>query len=323
MCKNRLMYLASLAGVLIFHTYYTGWFSWYLLMLTVTLPWFSLLCSLSPMLRLRIAADMPASCLMGQSAHIRLENAGARRLSPPYRLQSVVYDCMGMSVSRQKISLSGSKTAQLELATHHAGAYRCMLEKGSVYDYLGLFRFPLRLPELGELLVLPEDIQPIDTPSLTQLTARRYRAKPAGGFSETHEMRAYHPGDSMRDIHWKLSAKTDSLIVREPIEPVRGQAVLSFDLAGTRDAVDRTLGLLQWMSGWLLSQELSHTVCWLDPESFEPQTAQIASAEDLRTLLEQLLHTGLRDGTPSIANRSFPAADWRYHIGQTQAEVAV
>ena len=131
------------------------------------------------MLRLRISADMPAACLMGQSAHIRLENAGARRLSPPYRLQSVVYDCMGMSVSRQKISLSGSKTAQLELATHHAGAYRCMLEKGSVYDYLGLFRFPLRLPELGELLVLPEDIQPIDTPSLTQLTARRYRAKPA------------------------------------------------------------------------------------------------------------------------------------------------
>ena len=127
MCKNRLMYLTSLAGVLIFHTYYTGWFSWYLLMLTVTLPWFSLLCSLAPMLRLRISADMPAACLMGQSAHIRLENAGARRLSPPYRLQSVVYDCMGMSVSRQKISLSGSKTAQLELATHHAGAYLSLI----------------------------------------------------------------------------------------------------------------------------------------------------------------------------------------------------
>lgn len=99
---------------------------------------------------------------------------------------------------------------------------------------------------------------------------------------------------------------------------MRGQAVLSFDLAGTRDAVDRTLGLLQWMSGWLLSQELAHTVCWLDPESFEPQSAQIASAEDLRALLELLLHTGLKEGTPSIANRSFPAADWRYHIGQTR-----
>ena len=69
MCKNRLMYLTSLAGVLIFHTYYTGWFSWYLLMLTVTLPWFSLLCSLAPMLRLRISADMPAACLMGQRTY--------------------------------------------------------------------------------------------------------------------------------------------------------------------------------------------------------------------------------------------------------------
>ena len=111
MWKNRLIYLATLCGVLLFHTYYTGWFSWYLLMLTVTLPWFSLLCSLAPMLRLRVAADMPASCLMGQSAHIRLASAGARLLSPPYRLQSVVYDCMGNSFRRQRISLSGSQTA--------------------------------------------------------------------------------------------------------------------------------------------------------------------------------------------------------------------
>ena len=81
MCKNRLMYLASLAGVLIFHTYYTGWFSWYLLMLTVTLPWFSLLCSLAPMLRLRISADMPAACLWGR-AHIsgwKMQAHGAYR----------------------------------------------------------------------------------------------------------------------------------------------------------------------------------------------------------------------------------------------------
>ena len=96
---------------------------------------------------------------------------------------------------------------------------------------------------------------------------------------------------------------------------------MSFDLSGARDTVDRTLGLLQWMSTWLLSQELSHTVCWLDPESFAPQSAQIAKPEDLEHLMRQLLHTRLRDGTPSIAHRSFPAADWRYHIGVSHAEV--
>ena len=323
MLKSRCLYLAALLGVLIFHTYYTGWFSWYVLMLALVLPWFSLLCSLRPMLKLRLSAQMPSSCTIGEPAALRLGCAGNLRLSPPYRFESVIFDCMADSACCQKILLSGSKTAQIELPTHHAGAYRCRLQKGSVYDYLGLFRFPLRLPELGELLVWPEPMLPEETPSLTQLTARRFRAIPAGGFSETHDLRGYHPGDSMRDIHWKFSAKTDSLIVREPMEPVRGQAIVSFDLAGARDTVDRTLGLLWGMSEWLLSQELSHTVCWLDPERFEPQSAQIKTPDDLKNLLQTLLHTGLKDDTPSIAKKPFPAADWRYHIGTTQAEVQI
>ena len=125
----------------------------------------------------------------------------------------------------------------------------------------------------------------------------------------------------MRDVHWKLSAKTEALIVREPLEQVRGQAIVSFDLAGSRDMVDRTLGRLQWICRWLLSQELSHTVCWLDPASFAPQSAFLASQDDLQTLMERLLRTGLQDGTPSIASKSFPAADWRYHVRPDDAEV--
>ena len=267
MLHARILYIAALLGALLFHTYYTGWFSWYLLMLAVILPWFSLLCSLRPMLRLRLQADMPSVSGLGEPACLRMGCAEKLRLSPPFRFESVIFDCMGDTACRQRIYLSGSKTAQVELPTHHAGAYVCSLEKGRVYDYLGIFCFPFKLPALGELLVFPEAISPEETPSLTQLTARQYRAKPAGGFSETHDLRDYRPGDSMRDIHWKVSAKTDSLIVREPIEPVRSQAILSFDLSGARDTVDRTLGLLQWMSTWLLSQELPHTVCWLDPRA--------------------------------------------------------
>ena len=107
------------------------------------------------------------------------------------------------SASAERSSLC----AQVELPTHHAGAYVCSLEKGRVYDYLGIFCFPFKLPALGELVVLPEEIPPEETPSLTQLTARQYRAKPAGGFSEIHDLRDYRPGDSMRDIHWKVSAR--------------------------------------------------------------------------------------------------------------------
>ena len=38
MLHARILYIAALLGALLFHTYYTGWFSWYLLMLAVILP---------------------------------------------------------------------------------------------------------------------------------------------------------------------------------------------------------------------------------------------------------------------------------------------
>ena len=170
MLHARILYIAALLGALLFHTYYTGWFSWYLLMLAVILPWFSLLCSLRPMLRLRLQADMPSVCKLAEPACLRMGCAEKLRLSPPFRFESVIFDCMGDTACRQRIYLSGSKTAQIELPTHHAGAYVCSLEKGRVYDYLGIFCFPFKLPALGELQVFPETIAPEETPSLTQLT---------------------------------------------------------------------------------------------------------------------------------------------------------
>ena len=323
MWKSRLIYALTLAGVLVFHTYYTGWFSWYLLVLMLALPFFSLVCSLPSMLRLRISANFPESCRIGTPVSLRIGSENAQRLTPPYRFDVLTEDKMAGSAMRQRIFLSGSKTAQVELPTQHAGAYRCSLQKGSVCDYLGLFRFPLKLPALGELLVRPEPLLPPEKPSLSELNARSYRAKPAGGFSEIHDLRDYHPGDSMRDIHWKLSAKTDGLIVREPLEAVRAQAILSFDLAGPRETVDRTLGLLLGMSGWLLKEGLTHTVCWLEPSDCSPQSALIAHEADIRKLLDRLLRTTLGVDTPSIAQKSFPAADWRYHIRPDGQEVCV
>lgn len=37
--------------------------------------------------------------------------------------------------------------------------------------------------------------------------------------SEIYDIREYMPGDDIRSIHWKLSSKTDKLILREPSDP--------------------------------------------------------------------------------------------------------
>ena len=158
-------------------------------------------------------------------------------------------------------------------------------------------------------------------PNLSHFQYRSYHPKPGGGFSEIHDLREYRPGDSLHEIHWKLSAKTDKLIVREAEEPDRGLIVLSFDFSGSRAQLDSTLRQLLWLSGWLTEREVAHQIDWIEPDSLEPQTKSVKTPDDLRELLNTLLQTHLTGNTPSLASRAYPHADWRYHVQPEEQEV--
>ena len=315
MVLNRVLYAVALVGALVFHTYYTGWFSWYLLVLAVCLPVFSLICSLPAMRRLRLQPQMDTCCVRGSKAQLVFQNAGRSFMpTPVYRFVITRTDELTGEQTRLRLQLAARGSCVVQVPSAHCGSYHYALSKGRVYDYLGLFALPLRLPTLGACAVLPEAKQPVQLPNLSQFQSRSYRPKYGGGFSEMHELREYQPGDQMRDVHWKLSAKTEALIVREPLEPNRGQVVMALDWAGSRAELDSTLDILLWLSGWLIGREVRHEVCWIDPASFEPQSRTIATSDELSELVKTLLRTRLHEATPSIAGRSFPRADWRYHI---------
>lgn len=324
MLENRLFYLAALTGMVVFHCYYTGWISWFLLIAAACLPLFSLAFSLRAMLTARVQAEMPAYCWRGEEAILVLKNASAQRLpSPLCRMRYVCVDKIAGEAQMAELKLAAWARYPVALPTAHCGAYVCRLEKGRIYDYLGLFSFPLRLPEETTLFVLPEEQAPQPLPNLSQFRCKSYRPKHGGGFSEIHDMRPYRAGDSLRDIHWKLSAKTDRLIVREAQEPNRGQTLLTLDLCAERAQLDQTLDILCWLSRWLLRYEVRHSVGWLQPQTLEPETAVISSEDELSALIERLLQTTVSGALPSIASRSYPNADWRYHIGLAREGSAV
>ena len=127
-------------------------------------------------------------------------------------------------------------------------------------------------------------------------------------------MRDYRPGDSMRDIHWKLSVKTDRTIVREAQEPVPVNALVTFDLKGNQAQADSLLEHLLWISGWLLEHEAAHEMIWVDPADSRQVTETVKCPEDLDRVLTRLLRTRLREDVPSVARRKFPHATWRCHV---------
>ena len=91
-----------------------------------------------------------------------------------------------------------------------------MLRRVKVFDYLGLFAHGRRKKLRAQVAVfpnapamditLPENFLPHlegeDTPQL---------ALAGSSTQEVRQIRDYQPGDSFRTIHWKQSARTDTL----------------------------------------------------------------------------------------------------------------
>lgn len=324
MARNRIFYGLFLLAAVVFHSFYTGWFSFFLLLFSVLLPVFSLLVSLPAMLRAAYTPQLPLRCFCGQDTQFTLQPSSAARLPVSCcRLHLLVCDAVGGTQQAEWLTLAGTLRFSLRVDTRHAGQQTFRVDRARVYDALGLVGLPLQLPTACSIAVEPEPLESAELPNLSQFQYRSYHPKPGGGFSEIHDLREYRPGDSLHEIHWKLSAKTDKLIVREAEEPNRGLIVLSFDFSGSRAQLDSTLRQLLWLSGWLTDREVVHQIDWLDPDTLEPQTKQIRAPQDLQELLRALLQTHLTGDTPTIAQRLYPNADWRYHIQSAAQEVSV
>lgn len=134
------------------------------------------------------------------------------------------------------------------------GAY--LLGGGTVRvrDPLGLFsRIHQMLP--GEsVLVYPH---PIEVPQAVEfvrtLTGSQHRWRFGAADASVGDLRNYVPGDSPSRIHWRTSARRDTLIVTDP-ESVRPQAVwLLVDLGGDPDLAERTAGIAAYLAERLWS----------------------------------------------------------------------
>lgn len=314
MIRRWALYLLTLLSVLVFYVFYYGWISHFLFVVVLLLPWLSLLVSLPAMLGLRVRWNWQteARCSRGNTAILRLGRRRAWLPAPRCRLSlQVTHVGSGQNVVWP---LWLQEAQELPLDTTHCGVLRCQLVQGWVYDYLGLFRLPRHTPPARLLTVWPVPTAPQPAPHLDTLEFRRWQAKPGGGFSEQHELRLYRPGDPLRSVHWKLTAKTDDLVVREPQEPVKQLALLTLDLINDPAQLDRILDQLCWLSDLLLQHEIPHELRYLEPSTGALCSLPIRCSEELTAAVERLLHTPLAEQTPSLAGRPFPEADWRYHI---------
>lgn len=281
MARNRILYLAALIGALVFHMYYPLWLSWFLLLVAVGLPFLSLALSAPLWATARVRLEGPGRVTLGTPAKARL----CLEAKVPAGRCYVRMPVPGKKKSR-RIALKDSMA--LPLDTGHCTRTQIKIKSVKLLDYLGLFYLPHKTPEPVSVEVWPLAQAPESMPDVTKLLSPPLRPKAGGGYAEVHELRDYRPGDPMRDVHWKLSAKADKLIVREAQEEIRRDVILYLTLSGVGDEADSSLGQLLYLSRWLLDQGISHRVLCACGET-DTVSARVDSAEALDRLIGQLL----------------------------------
>lgn len=252
MWGRRIIYLATLLGSLVFYGFYREWFSWFLLMTVVLLPLFSLAISLPAMLTVQAGLRCPETGRVGVPIRTALE-VKCKYPSPPVSCRIRLHNCL---TDRRYVGLPGER-----IPTEHCGLMRISYDRLLVYDYLGLFCRRLRKGDSCVVYIMPKPVPSVLPSQMGGQAVLGYRPKPGGGFAEDHDLRLYRPGDDLRAIHWKLSAKTGKLIYREPIEAIRNGYLLTATLSGKPAQIDKKLGQLLWLSQTFLQQQIGHEIC--------------------------------------------------------------
>jgi hypothetical protein len=198
-----------------------------------------------------------------------------------------------------------------DLPADHCGGITVTAEAVRVCDYLGLFSFPVRCRQSLTLRIRPKPLAMDLSEDVRQQIIQGWTPKSGGGFAENHELRLYRPGDNLNQVHWKLSAKTGELILREPMEPQQGRILLTMNLQGAPDELDRKFGRLLWLGNHLLEQDLSFELQALAADGI--LTYCVETDDDLIRTTDDLLCR--RCACTGDLRQQSSAASWHYHIG--------
>ena len=294
MFRRRALYALVLASALLGQLLDVGYLFHFIFYAVLCFPLLGLAVSLPAMTGCRATLEASASrVLRGGTVSwtLRLDNRFHLPVArAAYRLRLI--NRMTGQEQLAKASMRGlapEEDRRWTLETDHCGAIECRVERLWVCDCLGLFALPVRRPPVFTLLVAPlaEEVGPIELPEGVGAPVPEQKRRAV--FGEVYELRDYRPGDSMRMIHWKMSAKRDELVTREPPEDTRPLPVLTFDHFGPLEQVDRTLDRLEGASMALLAQERPHEVRWLHPETGALRSCAVAGERDWAACLAAIL----------------------------------
>ena len=210
-----------------------------------------------------------------------------------------VYHINGVKTYSHRINLSGipfsTDRYEMPVSFAYCGVYRVELTETEACGLLNLTGYSKNISDVfAEAVVMPGTVS-INEQALS-LTGQSSEEEDSqeellrgDDRSEVFDIRDYAPGDSMHDIHWKLSAKADSLLVKE-FSDTSGEMFVLFLETKYKDlpSLDAFFDLLQTVCDFFLRSHMKYSVCYYSGGSMK--RVRVRSEEDIAQLITALYY---------------------------------
>ena len=220
-------------------------------------------------------------------------------------LRVSVSNCLDDEYEEYEINLRGAAHGRMRIpftfSSTYCGVIKVSLESLVIYDYLRLFARKKKIRGMGSCVVMPRlhEMQITVTEACRNFDSDSEefdKNNPGDDPSEIFRVREYRQGDKLSRVHWKLTARLDTMMIKEMSRPVSNSVGIYLDLRFQDiDQAQAVFELCYSLSMALLAQECPHRIYWCkkaEPIAFEE--LKIRTPEDIIEGMGKLLTTGRR-----------------------------
>ena len=253
--------------------------------------------------RIRLKLTAPPNQRKGTQAqvHLELENPTLLPVLPVCTVQ--IQNQLSGAAVQEKFRLEAN-SATVRVWSDFCGRLRITVEQARLYDCFGVVGIPLNCREKCHITVLPDGFETHmilgDTQGALAESEQYSQYRSGADLTETFQLREYVPGDSPRQIHWKLSGKLDRLIVREPGLPIIQDVLLFWERTAPEEtlrSIDAQAEVVVTLGRALLQQDVQFRLGWNDVKENRCILHEIRELDDLIAVLPRLLSaSGSGDG---------------------------
>lgn len=170
------------------------------------------------------------------------------------------------------LTMGHGQEREITFTTVHCGRMTVSVRHSFSLGLLGILPLSQKVQARCYVTVLPDTYTPeidLTLPETASEDNETYAPDRRGNDpTELYQLRDYVPGDSLRQIHWKLSTKLDRPVVREASLPMARTLLVFWDKTGTTApaVMDVQAEVLSSLCQTLCEMGRAFTLGWTEPE---------------------------------------------------------